>query len=208
MSTNDGTGQDLGDPGVYAMTPEQATTKLDEMTAAYRGGAPENPQTAAEATARLQALTNDPKFVDRLLRGNPQARAELDRLTTLVANLDETPSGDIETVTGPYALRRAHYEGMIDGLRDGGLPDTAEQYIRELDAGLREDRPTQGDGHACQQMIDRLLKDAGFREKYLAGDIAAVNNINALARIVSYAADDGKTLSEDVAKQLANIRPR
>jgi hypothetical protein len=204
-------GQDLGDPGTFALSPEAATQKLQEMTAQYHGVAPETPQNAAEAKARLQALAHDSKWYDAYLRGSQQHRAEFDRLTGLVAGSDESPNDLIETVdsvTDPHALPRAAYNGLIDGLRDGGLPDTAEQYIRELDQGIRDDRPTQGDGLVCKEMIDRLLKDPSFREKYLAGEIGAVNTLNALNRIVSYAADDGRPLSAEVAAQLASIRPR
>jgi hypothetical protein len=207
--TNDG--QDLGEAGTFALSPEAATAKLAELTAAYKGTAPETPTNAGEAKARLQTLSHDAKWYQRFITGNPTARAEFTKLTEMVANSDESPSDYIETVdsvTDPHALPRTAYNGLIDALRDGGLPADAETYMRELDAGLREDRPTQGDGAACKQTIDRLLKDAGFRQKYLSGDIAAVNNINALNRIIAYAANDGQPLSDDVMKQLETIRAR
>jgi hypothetical protein len=63
-------GQDLGDPGTFALGPEAASAKLAELTAAYKGTAPETPTTAGEAKARLQVLAHDEKWYQRFTAGN------------------------------------------------------------------------------------------------------------------------------------------
>jgi hypothetical protein len=207
--SNDGT--DLRPAGDYAIGSEAATAKLAELTAQYNGVAPEAPQNATEARARLQALAHDQKWYDAYMRGSQPHRAEFDRLTLLVAADDGAYVGQIETVdavSDPSALSRGARAALFDGLREQGLPPSAELYMNQIDSGEQSARPTEGDGAACKQMIDRLLNDASFRDKYLAGDIAAVNNLNSLSRVVAYAAQDGQPMTEAVAKQIASIRPR
>jgi hypothetical protein len=139
------------------------------------------------------------------LAGVPQVRAEFENLTRLVASGDQPLGMEIETVdavTDPHALSSAAYSGLIDGLREQGLPEASEQYIRDLDSGRRTDRPSGGDGAACRQALDRLAADADWRQRYLAGDVAARNLFNGLTRVVAYAADDDKPISSDVRQQL------
>jgi hypothetical protein len=115
--------------------------------------------------------------------------------------------GEIETVdsvTDPHAMSRATYNGLIEGLRANGLPDSAEKHIRELDAGIRTDRPTTGDGRACQIAKDRLLADPDFARKVLSNDIKANAMLADLNRVIVYAGDDGKPASEYLLKKLAD----
>ena len=101
-------------------------------------------------------------------------------------------------------MSRAAYNGLIEGLRANGLPDSAEKHIRELDAGIRTDLPTTGDGRACQQAKDRLMKDPEFARKVLSNDLQANAMLADLNRLIVYAADDGKPASEYVLKKLAD----
>src|SRR5262249_15203486 len=147
-------------------SPPPNTSAADELVPA---GAPGAPLTAAAAAARLRQMTADPKWREGLLGGSAQIRSEFETLTQQVAAAGDQPVDmPIETVNSvddPHALSREAYSGLIDGLRSHGLPDTAEQYIRDLDAGRRTDRPTAGDGLACRQALDRLTADAGWRER-------------------------------------------
>src|SRR5262249_5152504 len=86
--------------------------------------------------------------------------------------------------------------------------ETAEQYMRDIDAGRRTDRPTAGDGLACQQALNRLTADAGWRELYLSGDIATHKLVNTLNRIIAYAAADDKPITPQVASALSALGVR
>jgi len=121
-------GQDMSDPGVFSLTPDQASQKLAEMAAALHGPAPSaTPQNAGEARARLQALAGDSKWYANYVRGDQATRAEFDQLTRLASGGEQEPIGLIETVdsvTDPQAVSRATYAALLDGLREntGGLP--------------------------------------------------------------------------------------
>jgi hypothetical protein len=170
------------------------------------------PSAPAEAAARLQQMQDDPKWREAFLSGAPQARAEFEALTQRIAEAgDQAPGQAVETVdsvTDPHALSREAYAGLIDGLRGQGLPDMAEQYMRDIDAGRRTDRPTAGDGVACRQALDRLTADASWRELYLSGDLATHKLVNTLNRIIAYAGTDDKPLTPQVASALERLGVR
>jgi hypothetical protein len=165
------------------------------------------PSTAAEAAARLRQIEADSRWRDGFLSGSPQHRAEFEALTTLVANGDTNDLSivTVDAVSDPNALSRTAYNGLIDGLRDHGLPDRAEGYIRDIDSGRRLDRPTAGDGLACRQILDRLTNDAEWRQRVLNGDIRANDVRNMLARIIAYAADDNKPITPETHQMLAGL---
>jgi hypothetical protein len=145
----------------------------------------------------------DPKWSERVTKGDGPAVAEFSRLSEQAKH--STSDLTIETVdaiSDPSALSRAAYDTMIDGLREQGLPESGEQYIRDLDTGKRTDRPTAGDAAACRQALDRLTKDADFARKVLASDPTANALRTKLGNVVALAADDGKPISTEVAKTL------
>jgi hypothetical protein len=174
------------------------------MAEAYRGGPiPTAPTNAAEAARLLESRMADPKWSERVTKGDGPAVAEFNRLSEQARH--STPDTAIETVDAvgdPNAVSRAAYDTMLDGLREQGLPESGEQYIRDLDSGKRTDRPTAGDGAACRQALDRLTRDADFARKVLAGDSAASALRTKLGNVVALAADDGKPISTEVAKTL------
>src|SRR5262245_46472327 len=125
---------------------------------------PATTMTPPEAAARLQELSADKAWSERLTRGDAAARREFEQLTERAQVGDVAPEIEtVDAVSDLHALPRAAYSGLIDGLREQGLPETAEQYMRDIDAGRRTDRPTAGDGLACQQALNRLTADAGWR---------------------------------------------
>jgi hypothetical protein len=164
--------------------------------------------TAAAASARLRQMTADPKWQAGLLAGTPQIRAEFEALTQqIAASGDQSPDVSIETVdavSDPSALSRAAYAGLFDGLREQGLPAHSEQYMKDIDAGRRTDRPTAGDGIACRQALDRLIADADWRQRYMSGDIEANNLFNTLNRVIAYSAADDKPITPEVQSALAD----
>ena len=165
------------------------------------------PSTPAEAVARLRQIEADPKWREGFLNGSPQHRAEFEALTTLVATGDQDDQSveTVDGVTDPQALSRAAYTGLVDGLREGGLPQSAEQYMRALDFGQRVDRPTAGEGLACRQALDRLTADADWRQRFMSGDVKARNLFNTLNRIVAYAADDNRPVTPLVHEWLTEL---
>jgi hypothetical protein len=214
MAQNDG--MDLRPPtDVEQMSPQQATLELKKLEEAYRAQpAPvattvssptaTTPQQAAERLAQLQA---DPKWVDKFLAGSGQAQREFAQLSELAG--DATPDGLIEVVNAvdnPSALRRSHYEGLMDGLRDQGLNERAETFLRTSDAGLTDYAPTQGDGIAFKQALDRLLKDPAVRQKYLDGDIEVTNKVNSMNRVVALASQvDGQPVTDEAVGFLTKL---
>src|SRR5262249_17192296 len=143
---------------------------------------------------------------ERLTRGDAEARREFEQLTERAQVGDVAPEIEtVDAVSDPSALSRAAYSALFDGLREQGLPDTAETYIRDLDAGRRTDRPSAGDGHACRQVLDRLTEDADWRQRYLSGDLAARKLAGTLSRIIAFAADDGKPITREVADTLSAL---
>jgi hypothetical protein len=180
------------------------TNAAAELVPASPAGAPSTP---AEAAARLRQIEADPKWREGFLNGSPQMRAEFETLTQLAAagDTDDLSIVTVDAVSDPNALSRTAYSGLIDGLREGGLPARAETYIRDLDSGRRTDRPTAGDGLACRQILDRLTDDAEWRQRVLNGDIRANDVRNMLARIIAYAAADDRPITPETHRMLTEL---
>ncbi len=194
----------MPDVDPFTLPPEAASAELAKMTEAYRGGpAPSAPTNAAEAAQLLESRMADPKWSERVTKGDGPAVAEFNRLSEQARHsTSDTTIETVDAVSDPSALSRAAYDTMIDGLREQGLPESGEQYIRDLDTGKRTDRPTAGDAAACRQALDRLTKDGDFARKVLAGDPAANALRSKLGNVVALAADDGKPISPEVVKTL------
>jgi hypothetical protein len=205
---------------VYTMTPEQAGARLAEIGAQYKAAqtpadavAPPPPgtpaTTPAQAAARLAQLRADPQWRTRVLTGSPTQVREFQQLTALAASHDEAPDVMFETVdavSNPSALRRSDYETALDGLRENNnLPAITEQYLRDVDAGLRSDAPTEGDGLVFKEAKERWLRDPAVRAKYLAGDTATVRQLNNMNRVVALAAQDGQPASDLAIKILTDL---
>jgi hypothetical protein len=194
---------------VTTLTPEQAGARLAEMA---RGPQPSaTPTTAQEAAARLRVITKDSKWSERFLSGNSPEVREFNDLSALIASGGDEAAGISDIITTVNALEDQQavspvaYEGLIGGLRSQGLPDEAEQAIRDIDAGVRTDRPSQGDGAACRQVLDRLIKNPEWRQRVLAGDVRANNLKNALDRVIAYAGNDGQPASDWLRQKLSEL---
>ena len=204
---------------VFSMTPEAATAKLAEIGQQYQAsqvpagnvappaaGMATNP---AEAAARLAALKADPNFRSRLLTGSAEQVREFQALTAMMASGDVQSDGLIETVDGlsdPNALRRADYESGLAALRDGGLNEISEQYLRDLDSGARTDRGTEGDALALKAFRDRMMRSPELRQKYLSNSNPKLTSlVNALTRTIALCATDGRPLSAEGRSLLAEL---
>jgi hypothetical protein len=211
MSEN--SGQDLRPPTVIeSMTPQEAGAELARMTAAYRPPAPPltaQPSTPEQAAHLASQITSDPKWVSEYLNGSKRHAAQLNEALALAETGDMQPETLIEVVNAvdnPSALRRSHYEGLMEGLRDQGLPEKAEQYIRDFDAGRETFQPSEGDGVAFKKAFDRLMKDPAVQRKYLEGVIDEdTNKANNLLRVVALAAPDGQPVSAEGIEILTRL---
>jgi hypothetical protein len=217
MAQNDG--MDLRPPSdIDQMTSAQAGQKLAEMKVEFdRANNPAPPAplpsgapalTPAQAAARVSQLMANPKFVDEYLAGSASKVREVNELMELAASGDFHPDTLIEVVNAvdnPSALRRSHYEGLMDGLRGQGLPEKAEQYIRDFDAGRETFQPSEGDGVAFKKAFDRFLKDPAMQKKYLDGDVEVTNKANNLLRVVALAAPDGQPVSAEGVEILTKL---
>jgi hypothetical protein len=205
-------GQDLQPAGDFSLTPEQASAKLAEMGAAYKGATPETPKDATAARARIDALSNSPEFYSKLMKGSVQARKEWDHLNQLIANDAGGPTGIIETVdaiSDPSALRAAAREALFDGLQASGLPDSGVDYVEGLDRGERADRPTEGDGVAAREILERLSKNSRWHDRiFKEQDPAAIEAMTRLSSVVALAAQDGEPVTPVVSQYIANLTER
>jgi hypothetical protein len=181
------------------------------MSAALHGPAPTaSPQNAAEARARLQTISADEKWRSRYLNGGVAEREEFARLTDQIAQSpDGAPEFLIETVdsiTDRDALPKAGYESLMDGMREnvGGLPNDVENYMRALNRGETTLRPTEGDGLVARETLERLMKNNDWCQRVMNNDPIANQQMNALTRTISYAATDGKPVTETTTKWIAD----
>src|SRR5262249_45774712 len=153
-------------------TSQEATAELARLTEAYRGSPlPTTPTTGAEAARLLESRMADPKWAERVTKGDGPAVAEFNKLSEQARSGDARPNMLVETVdaiSDPNALPRAGYETMMEGLRESGLHQESELFIRDLDAGKPTKLPTAGDGAACRQALDRLMKDPEFARDVFA----------------------------------------
>jgi hypothetical protein len=208
-------GQDLSDPGVWNYTFAQSAQALAEIGRADRPAPPSAVSdhivtTPQQARARLAQKQADPNWQKAFLAGSAREGREFSELSELAISDD---SGDappdlievVDSISDPHALSRAAYNGLMDGLREQGLNERAENYIRARDAGLTDFVPTQGDGVAFQAAFERLTRDPEVRSKYLRGDIATQNQINDLRRVVAYAAQDGQPVSAEAVEILTRL---
>jgi hypothetical protein len=217
--TTDAPAAEPGTP--WSMTPDQASAALAQKSAAYQASlapvgsvAPPPPgvsaTTPAQAAARLAALKSDPNFRSRLLTGSAAQVREFQELTAIMASAgvqSDTLMETIDAVSGdPNTLRRSHYEGLIDGLREGGMNEIAETYIRALDTDPNLPRGSEGDGLAFKAFRDRLMKSPELREKYLNGSSPKLTSLmNALNRVIALAAQDGRPLSAEGREILSEL---
>jgi hypothetical protein len=183
------TAEQLTPEQIAMLTPAEAGAALDRMTQAYRGAPPPVPTNATEAAARLAALAANPDWSARFNKGGVAENREFQQLTTQITAGDHPANLEIESVDGvtdPSALPRRVYDGLIEAL---GLPEAAEKYVRDIDAGRRTDRPTAAEGVAAKEQLTALIGEAAWRQKFDAGNLEARNQFNALNLAISYAVD-------------------
>jgi|SRR6185437_128602 len=169
------------------LTPEQATAKLAELTAAFHG-TPDKPTTPAEAKARLDALSKDPKWRGDYLAGNGEARREFGSLTEMVARaesrIDEVMNGTgpapmMEVTTPEHPFTTAELRSAVDGLREIGLgDDVIRQVLEDYEVSPEERR-------AVENLRRDRMADAEWTKKLLAGDHKAKRELTLMSIVLS-----------------------
>jgi hypothetical protein len=211
---------------VHMMSPEQAGARLDEMKLSYEASqipadaAPPPPGVSAttpgQAAARLAQLKADPQWRTRVLTGSGREAREFSELTALAAQGDMTDhSSEIEfvdAVSNPSALRKSHYDGMLDAMRENNnLPAATEEFIRAVDRHMATGNyendlmPTEGDGLVFKEAKERWLRDPGVRARILAGDFATVKQFNGMVRVIALATQDGQPATDEAVKILTKL---
>jgi hypothetical protein len=137
--------------------------------------------TAAEASARLTALTADSSWSQRYFSGDPAARRDFQQLTQMVAGAD----ADAEAIAG-----KSSQPGLIEettGVAHGDLVK-AVSWLREngLDAAtvqqLLKGEPIPRDEYeAVVQMRSQLYSSKEWVAKLLAGDHQAKRDLTLIS---------------------------
>jgi hypothetical protein len=163
-------------PPVESMTPAEATAALAAMDAALHPQPPLKPQDTQDARARLDKLTADKSFADRLLGGDIAAKKEFEELIAAsaagddvgdrIANIQE-PAPLFETTTAGQ-LNRRDLASIVDTFRDGGLSnDAIEQALNGVEV-------SQAEYGAAKVLQSARHGDEGWRARFLKGNWAEV----------------------------------
>jgi hypothetical protein len=173
---------------ILTMSPDEATAHLGKMTADYnaanRPAAVAAPANATEAHRRLEALSSDSTWSQRLLNNDAAARKEFNSLTALVAGGTDAdfaiagvlPEFHVDSGTGaPLRDQLA----AVPQLREAGIDDEA---IRQV----LTDQPVTKAEHdlAKQQHADRM-SDPEFTKRWFGGGRAETREMTLLSIILS-----------------------
>jgi hypothetical protein len=144
---------------IATLTPEQATARLNEMTAAYRGAPSEDP---AEKLARFTA---DRDKGQKLLNGDVATRREMEALVKEAAT-DANParaamSGNLPEI--PTSEQRL-MANMADVFRDVGISENV------IEQALSNREITQAEHDAAKNWKEQKLSDGDWVKKWLSGD--------------------------------------
>jgi hypothetical protein len=162
---------------ISTLTPEEAGAKLVEMKKAYDGPPPSaTPATAVEAGARLDVLAKDPNFLNRLMAGNMETKAEFERLHELIVKGDRV--GDVLAGLGSPP----EFETTMAGELSTRNTIAAVEALREI--GLREDQIrdtlTDTSNYSAEDVATALraksemMGSEEFRARFLRADSEAV----------------------------------
>jgi hypothetical protein len=184
-------------PETLALTPAEATAKLEEMQQRLHPPPSSNPADAQEAQQLLNKLTADPTWGKALVAGDPATRKQFDDLIQQVAAGDavgDTLAGIVDDPT-----RTAIFNTTVDGewpvhvvaevardLQAAGL-DAASivQAIKGGTVSVAEHR-------AAQALQSTLHSDPDWRRRFLANDYTAKKQQLLLSVVLSSSIADPK----------------
>jgi hypothetical protein len=178
---------------IHEMSPEQATAALASLQRewdAHNAAAapPDKPTTAIEARAKLDTLTANKSWADKLEKGDVEVQKEFKTLTALAADLQPGDQLDrvagtaerpmIETITDGQ-LSTGKLMSAVDGLREVGINDEA---IKEAINGGRNSAVIH---RATQELKAKLFGDQAWVKRYLEGGQAERRQATLISIILS-----------------------
>jgi hypothetical protein len=161
------------DAPIHTLTPAEAAVRLNELDKAFRGPPPSaTPQTSSEARVRLQQLTADSAWAEKLEAGDVDTRKEFTKLTELAAKdqladaiigpASEQPLADV-TIGGNELTARNTFSAA-EGLREAGFNDT---MVLEVITGKTF---TADEVAIATDRKSRAMRDPVWQELFLSGD--------------------------------------
>ena len=171
----------------FAMTPEQATDTLTAMAAVASPPPPIKPEDAQDARARLDVLSRDKGWADRLFNGDVRTRKEFDDLLGVAAGGDDVGDAIAGIVEEPPIFQTTqggelparHVQQTIEALREAGLNDgTIEQAIKLPPV-------TRADAAMTRAFQSKRHGDAEWVARLLAGDYEAKREFTLMSIILA-----------------------
>jgi hypothetical protein len=168
----------------------EATTALDQMSAALRPAAPLVPTNAREADVRLAELISNADWARKLMAGDVQTRREFELLTelktlgeTVDAIVDPAPQV-IETTIGAEGLRRQDVISAAADLRRlWSDSDNCEAAIASvLDPNATVDADLLQNMQAWKA---QALSDPAFVEMWMRGDLWATQRMTLANAVIA-----------------------
>jgi predicted transcriptional regulator len=178
----------MTDIPIESMTPAQAGEALAKMAEAYHGTPPTDPKTPTEAQARLDALTKNKDWGDKLTAGDVTTRREFTSLTEMAAKaehrLDNVLAGKVEPelmelTSAEHPLSTRNLASVVESFREMGLSDGTIKQAIEGGTVSKEEH-----GQAKQAMA-LLMSDAEWSKRLLSGDWSAKRDLQLLSIILN-----------------------
>ena len=147
--------------GDHVARARHATDALKAMTEAYRPSPPREPQTASQASQRLDFLNRDPQWRDLIMRGDPAAMEQFHRLNALVANADPIEralTGAAPTafeVEAPASGAEASLKDQVSFVADARADGVPDENLRAI---LSSGAPTADDVRWAQSHLTALYQ--------------------------------------------------
>jgi hypothetical protein len=160
-------------------TPEQATAELQRMSEALHGppAAQREAQTPTEARAKLDALTANKEWADRLVAGGVEERRQFKELTELASGTDDRLGNVLKGESAPpmieithdgNPLTTANLKTAVEDFRALGFDDV------DVTAAINGDKATREFHDQVAQLKAHRMRDQEFVSRYLRGDPDAV----------------------------------
>jgi hypothetical protein len=175
-------------PAILALTPAEATAKLQEMHNAMHPEPRATPADAQEARARLDVLSRDSKFSRALLAGDVGATKTFNDLVAMSAAGDDAadaakgviePTQPLIEVTVDGGIPRRDVEGMAQTLRESGFDSgSIEQAFRGTAVSVAE-------ASAAEALRTARLSDPAWVERLLHGGYVERRELMLMSTVLS-----------------------
>ncbi|WP_316196859.1 hypothetical protein [Bradyrhizobium sp. SZCCHNS3053] len=150
---------------IWSLTPQEATERLAEMTAAHQASSTLTPQ------SRLNAFGTDADKQTKLAAGDPETRREFDTIAAEIVGMDHLTSA----ITGDASLMTSgklrEMSAGVQWLREFGF---ADEVIRDILAGDQVEQPFRA---RIAQWRSDAMRSAEFVKSYLSGEPEAAKKM-------------------------------